>query len=136
MQDQPNATAQAEAPSIEDQVGELFDAIESLNLPDDASHEVLTAALLAQSDKIRSIAQACETTRVYVRAKAQVDEFAGEIEATQPPDGRLVAAWLWLLGRMAGAPTYFHTIGSIRILMPLVARFLPPVVDHLQEQQA
>lgn len=126
MQGQPNAIDPAEVPGIEDQVGELFDAMEGL--PDDVSNEALNTALLAQSDKIRAIAQACMRTRVYDRAKAKVDEFAGEIEATQPPDGRLVAAWVWLLDRMAGAPTYFHTLSSIRLCMPLVARFLPATV--------
>ncbi|BAW27501.1 hypothetical protein [Pseudomonas putida] len=134
MQDQSN-TAPAQAPDIEDQVGELFDALEGL--PEDVTNEALHAALLAQSDKIRAIADACERTRIYLRAKGQVDEFAGEIEATQPPEGRLVAAWLWLLGRMAGAPTFFHTIGAVRLCMPLVARFLPaPAAQASSEQEA
>lgn len=125
MQDQPNATP-APAPDIEDQVSELFTAMEGL--PDDVSNEALNAALLAQAGLIRSIAQACENTKLFERSKAKVDEFAIELTAKLEQDRHLVTAWLWFLDRVANAPTYLHIISSVRLCMPLVAHYLPAPV--------
>lgn len=123
MQDQPN-TEQAETPSIDDQVVELFDAMN--RLPEDATDEVVQAALLAQSDKIHAISQACEKSPLYIRAKAKVDEMSAEFAAQFGPERQLMVAWLWFLDRMACAPNYVLQIGTIRLCLPMVARHLPP----------
>lgn len=132
MQDQPN-TEQAEAPSIEDQVGELFDAMD--HLPEDATDEAVQAELLAQSDKIRAISQACEKSPLYVRAKAKVDELSAGFAAQFGPERQLMVAWLWFLDRMASAPTYFHQVGTIRLCLPMVARHLPPPATQASSEQ-
>ncbi|MDH1403732.1 hypothetical protein [Pseudomonas sp. GD03730] len=132
MQDQPN-TEQANAPDIDDQVRKLFAALEGL--PDDVSHEALNAALLAQADLIRSISQACEQTGLYERSKAKVDEFAIELTDKLETDRHLVHAWLWLLDRIACAPTHFHAVASVRLCMPLVARYLPSPASQASSEQ-
>lgn len=123
MQDQQNAAEQPTASSIEGQVSELFDVM--AGLPDDATDEAVQAVLLAQSDKIQAISQACEKSRLYVRSKPRVDELAAEFATQFGPERQLMVAWLWFLDRMANAPTYFHSIGTIHLCLPLVARHLP-----------
>jgi len=130
MQDQPN-TEQANAPGIDDQVRDLFASMDGL--PDD--HQALNDALLAQAGLIRSISQACEQTGLYERSKAKVDEFAIELTDKLEADRHLVHAWLWLLDRIACAPTHFHAVASVRLCMPLVARYLPPPASQASSEQ-
>lgn len=130
MQDQSN-TGQAKAPGIDDQVRELFAAMEGV--PDE--NQAQNDALLAQAGLIRSIATACEQTGLYENSKAKVDEFAIELTEKLETDRHLVHAWLWLLDRIACAPTHFHAVASVRLCMPIVARYLPPAASQASSEQ-
>lgn len=123
MQDQTSAEPEAQ-PTLESQVEKLLDQV------DGASNTVeMIQALVASSDLIRSIAAACESTKLFRDAKPKFDAFAAELEADSTPDERLPLAWGHFLDTVANAPTRYHLMATVRICMPLVARYLPTDTD-------
>ena len=105
---------------IDAMVEQVFHGTEDAETNDD-----FHAALVIQADKIRLIAKACELTRVFVRAQAQLESAKMEFEAVTEPELRLVSAWLDFLTKFVDAPTQLHRVTTIRLCLPLVARYLP-----------
>lgn len=98
----------------------LFDIV-AVAVTDDAVHSVL----VAQSEKIRIIAKACEGTEMFSKSAAKFEAFKASIEENTEPDKRLVSCWMWLMNLIIEAPTGFHMRVSVRLCMPLVAMYLP-----------
>lgn len=109
---------------IEDMASALFNAISTHEAID--TDDGLQAALLANADKIRALAEACEQTAMFQKAREQFAEFADDHDSEWPADQRLMQAWIHLLVTLRDAPTKLHTMGTIRMCIPLVARYLPP----------
>jgi hypothetical protein len=110
------------AVDIDARVIELFEALGEIE--DDAA---MVPALLAQAERLRALGAACERTQVFQRSAAQVAAFQVALEAEHAPEDRLLAAWLHFLDRAAEAPTNLHRLGTVRLCLPLVARYLPEV---------
>lgn len=112
---------QAEAAvNIDELVAALFE-----RMPEVDTDEAMQAALIAESEQIHVISEACRKTRAFARSVATFESFAIELESTTPADDRLLLAWGWLLNRVNEAPTRWHMLGAVRLCMPLVSRYLP-----------
>ncbi|EMX2051475.1 hypothetical protein ABCV69_004570 [Pseudomonas aeruginosa] len=106
--------------SIDDQFIELMDALDGYDSP-----EAISQRLAELQDMIRDIAAACRQTVLFNRAQAEFESTKADIELRPVEGGSLYAAWYLLMDRIARSPTRFHMRSSVRILLPLVADFLP-----------
>ncbi|HEJ5845471.1 TPA: hypothetical protein SL797_006386, partial [Pseudomonas aeruginosa] len=61
----------------------------------------------------------------FSRAQAEFESTKADIELGPMEGGSLYTAWYLLMDRIARSPTRFHMRSSVRILLPLVADFLP-----------
>jgi hypothetical protein len=96
-----------------------------LGVEDAETNEEIHAGLVAQADTIRIIAKACELTSVFTRAEAKFEASKADFESVTEPSQRLANAWLEFLVKFVDAPTQLHRVTTIRLCMPLVARYLP-----------
>lgn len=101
----------------------MGDLIERLSAAD--TEPEIEAALISSADLVRDIAKACESTRLYQRSGEAYAAFMAEFESAVAPAERLIRSWAWLTDRIANSPTRAHMHGSVRLCMPLVARYLP-----------
>lgn len=88
--------------------------------------------LIANADSIRTIAGAYRKTGLFERAAGKYAEFKADIESDTPPEGRLLYSWKLLLNRMGNAPTGLHLVGAIRLILPLVADYLPAEDEQVE----
>ncbi|EKY4114505.1 TPA: hypothetical protein SIA34_004736 [Pseudomonas aeruginosa] len=106
--------------SIDDQFIELMDALDGYDSP-----EAISQRLTELQGMIRDIAAACRQTVLFNRAQDEFESTKADIELRPEDGGSLYAAWYLLMDRIARSPTRFHMRSSVRILLPLVAVFLP-----------
>lgn len=81
-------------------------------------------ALRSQADNFRTIAKACESTRMFLKAKDQIDASLADFDAKTPPAERLYQAWMWTAQNIIEAPTLLHMGASIRMCMFVMDRYL------------
>lgn len=113
--------------SIEDMVEQLLD-----HMDDAETQEEITAALIDQAETIRAISKACESSSLFERSAKQYVEFKENLESNTAPEDRLFQSWLWLLNRLANAPSRLHFRSAMRLCMPLVAAYLPEATSQPQ----
>lgn len=90
--------------------------------------------LIAGADNIRYAADIFRRTRHFERALDKYERFKADVDAEQPPQGRLVYSWMWLASRLANAPTRLHMRSALYLCVPLVAEYLPAPQQPAQEQ--
>lgn len=113
--------ADREGASIDARFKALLDA-----LGDDVDSEgQLHDALVANAAEIRALASACRASGLYQHSAGKVQAAKARLEAEVPESERLTIAWMRLLDRIISAPTQVHQIGSVRLLLPLIADCLP-----------
>jgi len=96
-----------------------------LNAMEAAEDEAqVVEALRSQADNFRTIAKACESTRMFLRAKDQIDASLADFDAKTPPADRLYQAWTWMAQNIIEAPTLMHMGASIRMCMVVMDRYL------------
>lgn len=110
--------------SIDDQFVELMDALDGYDTP-----AAINQRLEELQGTVRDIASACRQTVLFSRAQAEFESAKADIELRPMEGGRLFTAWYLLMDRIARSPTRFHMRSSVRILLPLVAVFLPENPD-------
>ncbi|HBN8268324.1 TPA: hypothetical protein L3684_005469 [Pseudomonas aeruginosa] len=110
--------------SIDDQFIDLMDALDGCDTP-----EAISLKLTALQGTVREIAIACQQTVLFSRAEVEFESTKADIELRPMEGGRLFTAWYLLMDRIARSPTRFHMRSSVRILLPLVASFLPEDPD-------
>lgn len=113
-------TEQSADPSIEQMIDDLFEQIGEAD-----TDEAIQAALTSQADKIRVISQACQSSGLFAMSAPRFADFKADFEATTAPEDYLVQSWLWLLDRIANAPTRLHITSAVRLCLPLMASYLP-----------
>lgn len=106
--------------SIDDQFIELMDALDGCETPDEICQK-----LMDLQGTVRDIASACRQTVLFSRAQSDFESAKLDIELRPMEGGGLYTAWFLLMDRIARSPTRFHMRSSVRILLPLVASFLP-----------
>ncbi|CRO04941.1 TPA: hypothetical protein ACGJSI_004101 [Pseudomonas aeruginosa] len=106
--------------SIDDQFIELMDALDGYDSP-----EAISQRLAELQGPIRELAAACRQTVLFNRAQVEFQSTKTDIELRPMEGGSLFAVWYLLMDRIARSPTKFHMRSSVRILLPLVADFLP-----------
>ena len=106
--------------SIDDQFIELMDALDGCDSP-----EAISQRLAELQGMIREIAAACRQTVLFNRAQDEFESTKADIELRPVEGDSLYTAWYLLMDRIARSPTRFHMRSSVRILLPLVAVFLP-----------
>ncbi|EMH1551278.1 hypothetical protein R5Y30_004833, partial [Pseudomonas aeruginosa] len=106
--------------SIDDQFIELMDALDGCDTP-----AAISQKLTELQGTVRDIASACRQTVLFSRAQAEFESTKADIELGPMEGGSLYTAWYLLMDRIARSPTRFHMRSSVRILLPLVADFLP-----------
>lgn len=113
--------------TIDDMVEQLLD-----HMDDAETQEEITAALIDQAETIRAISKACESSPLFERSAKQYVEFKENLESNTAPEDRLFQSWLWMLDRLANAPSRLHFKGSMRLCLPLVATYLPEATTQPQ----
>ena len=103
-----------------DQFIELMDALDGYDSP-----EAISQRLAELQGPIRELAAACRQTVLFNRAQVEFQSTKTDIELRPMEGGSLFAVWYLLMDRIARSPTKFHMRSSVRILLPLVADFLP-----------
>lgn len=106
--------------SIDDQFIELMDALDGCDTP-----AAISQKLTELQGTVRDIASACRQTVLFSRAQAEFESTKADIELGPMEGGSLYTAWYLLMDRIVRSPTRFHMRSSVRILLPLVADFLP-----------
>lgn len=107
----------------------LFDKMCEIEAPED-----IEALLIAGADNIRYAADIFRRTRHFERALDKYERFKADVDAEEPPQGRLVYSWMWLASRLANAPTRLHMRSALYLCVPLVAEYLPAPQQPAQEQ--
>lgn len=109
-----------EGAGIDEQFKALLDALGEVE-----SNDQLRDALVANASTIRALASACRASGLYQHAAEMVRAAKVRLEAEVPESERLTIAWMRLMDRIISAPTKAHQIGSVRLILPLVADCLP-----------
>lgn len=112
--------ADLEGASIDEQFKTLLDVLGEVE-----SNDQLRDALVANASTIRALASACRASGLYQHSAGKVQAAKARLEAEVPESERLTIAWMRLLDRIISAPTQVHQIGSVRLLLPLIADCLP-----------
>lgn len=89
-------------------------------LPDEATE----ADIIALAHQFKDLARLCERTELFKRSQERYQSFKEEFEENSE-HSKLMQAWIWLINRIAQAPTSYHMQGAVVLCVPLVAEFLP-----------
>lgn len=104
---------------IDELVAQLMESIQEV------SDDEMEAELISKAPQIREIAKHCEETLIVQRYAKERQQLEDDLIAESEPNQLFMNAWMHMMDRVVNAPTRMHMTVSVRLLMPLVAKYLP-----------
>lgn len=106
------------APKL-DYMEKMWDLVESLG--EDLSNENLIERLTKNKDKLKEINDYVTKLPLYTKSKEEHDKFLATIKAdVEKPEARIKTAWGYFVLKSNRAPTQFHLIGVVILIMPII----------------